>query len=539
MNRKQRITKMTYNGLKKIITADEAATLIEDGDTIATSGFMMSVVPEEVLRAIGKRFLSEGHPRDLTFFHAAGQGDWDYQGLNNVGYEGCLKRIIAGHLSESQRIVKLIFENKVEAYNWPQGVISQQFRNIAANKPGVLTHVGLDTFVDPRIDGAKLNDITKEDLVEVVNFDNRELLYYKPFPIDVAIIRGTTADLRGNITMEKEALFLEVLPMAQAAKNSGGIVIAQVERIAQSGILNPQCVKVPGILVDVIVVASDECHRQTLASQYNSAFSGEIRIPVNRIEPLELGVKKVIGRRAALELKPYSIVNLGIGIPEAVAAVAGEEGISDYITLTIESGVVGGVPAWDYDFGASTNADAILEQPYQFDFYDGGGLDITFLGMAEIDIEGNVNVSKFAGDIPGCGGFINISQNTPNVIFCGAFTARGLKVDIGNGKIKILREGSVIKFKKKVSHKTFSGNYARKTGQNVMVITERAVFRLADEGLILEEIAPGIDLQKDILDKMEFRPVISDNLKEMSPFFFKQELINIRELNPYFKKLTQ
>lgn len=538
MNRKQRIAKMTRHGSQKIVTAGEAASLIEDGDTIATSGFMMAVVPEEVHRAIERRFLAEGHPRDLTFFHAAGQGDWDYQGLNNVGYEGCLKRIVAGHLSECQRIVKLIFANKVEAYNLPQGVISQQFRNIAANKPGVLTHVGLDTFVDPRIDGAKLNDVTKEDLVEVVNFDNRELLYYKPFPIDVAIIRGTTADLKGNITMEKEALFLEVLPMAQAAKNSGGIVIAQVERIAQNGILNPQHVKVPGINVDVIVVASDQCHRQTLASQYNPAFSGEIKMPVDRIEPLELGVKKVIGRRAALELEPCSIVNLGIGIPEAVAAVAGEEGVSDYITLTIEGGIVGGVPAWNYNFGASTNADAIIEQPYQFDFYDGGGLDITFLGLAEIDIEGNVNVSKFAGDIPGCGGFINISQNTPNVIFCGAFTASGLKVDIRDGKIKIVREGSVIKFKKKVSHKTFSGNYARKTGQRVMVVTERAVFRLDDQGLILEEIAPGIDLQKDILDKMEFQPVIAENLKEMNPCLFGPELINMRELNPHFRNFN-
>lgn len=525
---KQKIKELTKNGQDKFITPEQAAELIKDGDVLGTSGFMMSVVPEEIFNAIEERYLKENAPRNLTVLHAAGQGDWGTHGLNHLGHQGLLKRIIGGHYGESPRIVKLVLENKIEAYNLPQGVISQQFRQIASHKKGVITHVGLDTFVDPRIDGGKLNEKTTEDLVKVIEIEGEELLFYKALPVDVALIRGTTADRNGNITLEKEAFFLEVTSIAQAARNSGGIVIVQVERIAENKTLDPQKVKIPGIYVDAVVVADQKRHKQTMVTDYNPAFSGEIKMPVDRIAPLEMGIKKIIGRRAAMELMPDSVINLGIGIPEAVASIAAEEGLSDNMTLTIESGIVGGVPAWDYDFGAATNPQAIIDQTYQFDFYDGGGIDITFLGLAEIDSQGNVNVSKFAGNIPGCGGFINISQNTQNVIFCGAFTAGGLDIKIQGGKLIIVKEGRINKFKSNIMHKTFSGRYARQKNQKVLIVTERAVFELGSEGIVLKEIAPGIDLERDIIDKMEFKPVISKDLKEMDSRIFSEKVMNIQ-----------
>lgn len=508
--------------MTKVISAAQAAELIKDGDIVAASGFGLACWAEEMGIAIEERFLKTGRPRNLTVIHASAVGNRRDKGMSHLGHEGLIKRWIGGIAIASPGMAKLIEEDKCEAYNLPQGVITQLFREIAAKRPGVITKVGMETFIDPRLEGGRMSPSTKEDLVKVIELEGEEWLFYKAFPIQVALIRGTVADENGNLTLEKEGLHMEVLPIAQAVHNSGGIVIAQVETIAKNGTLNPKDVKVPGILIDHLVVSKPENHFQTENTYYNPAFSGHVKVPLDAIESIPLDERKVISRRSAAELAPNTILNLGVGIPVSVATVAAEEGVSDQLILTTEAGSIGGVPAGMKDFGHSYNSEVIVDHDAQFDFYDGGGIDLSVLGLAQTDEFGNVNVSKFGTRVAGCGGFINISQAAKKLVFAGTFTAGGLEVAIEDGKLRIVKEGKSKKFIKKVQQVTFSGSYATKVDQPVIYVTERAVFELKGGKMTLTEIAPGVDLQTQILDQMEFEPIISPDLKEMDPGMFHE-----------------
>ncbi|MGO9783783.1 MAG: acyl CoA:acetate/3-ketoacid CoA transferase [Streptosporangiaceae bacterium] len=503
----------------KIVTAAEAVRLIHDGDSVVVDGFMGQCFAEELTLALERRFLLTGAPRDLGLVFAMAPGNRLGRGLDRLAHQGLLKRAVGGHWGMAPELGKMAVGNDIEAHNLPQGVISQLFRDTAAGKPGLLTRVGLGTFVDPRQGGGKINERTTEDRVELITLGGAEYLFYKALPLDVALLRGTTADPGGNITMEREALILEALAVATAVHNAGGLVIVQVERVGENGSLSPREVMIPGILVDCVVVSEPEHHWQTFGTLYSPALSAELRRVRNPVPPLALTERKVIARRAAMELQPGSVVNLGIGIPEGVASVAAEEHILDYFTLTAEPGAMGGMPTGGLDFGSAVNAQAILDQPSQFDFYDGGGLDIAVLGMAQADRLGNVNVSRFGAKLAGSGGFINISQNAKRLVFAGTFVVPG-RCGVRDGRLVIASGAVAPKFLAEVEQRTFSGQYAAAAGQPVLYVTERCVFQLTPDGLELTEIAPGVDLEKDVLAHIGFEPIIRGEPKLMEARIF-------------------
>ena len=498
----------------RIVSAAEAAAAIPDGATVAVGGFVGAGHPEMLTHALEQRFLQSQSPRDLTLVYAAGQGDRADRGLNHLAHAGLIKRVVGGHWNLAPKLGKLALANEIEAYNIPQGVVCVLLREIAAKRPGIFTKIGLNTFIDPRQTGGRMNARTEEPLVEIVTLDGEEWLRYKSFPVTVALIRATYADARGNLSMECEGLIGEVLPIAQAARNHGGIVIAQVESMVDR-IIDPKSVRVPGILVDYVVTSGGVMHDQTFGVDFDESFvvsSDEIE----GIPPLAFSERKIIGRRALAEIQQGDIVNLGIGLPETVAAVAAETGRMQEFTLTVESGPTGGVPASGLSFGCSHFPEAIIDQPSQFDFYDGGGIDVSVLGAVEVDEEGSVNVSQFAGRFAGVGGFVNISQSARRVVFCCTFTAGDLEVKVDDGKLHVMREGRHAKFVKRVAQCCFHGPSAIARGQRVIYVTERAVFELTAQGLRLLEAAEGIELERDVLPRMEFRPII-DGWKRSRP----------------------
>lgn len=516
--------------MAQIISATQAANLIKDNDTVALSGFGLACVNQETIAALEERWNAGNGPHDLTIVNSSAVGArGKREGLSKIAYEGLVKRWIGGIMSASPALGELAMQNKLECYNLPQGVITALYREIAAKRPGVITKVGLGTFVDPRIDGAKVNDVTVDDLVKLIELEGEEYLFYKTFPIDVALIRGTYADEMGNLTLEQEGLKMEVLPIAQAARNSGGIVIAQVKAVAKTGSLDPNLVKVPGNCVDYIVVSEPENHLQTENTQYNPAFSGQIKVPVSGFKSIPLTERKIMARRAAAEIRPGDVMNLGVGVPAEVGVIMSDEGIADYALLTTEAGAVGGTAADDKNFGHSYNAYANLAMHEQFDYYDGGGLDLTVLGLAQADEQGNLNVSKFSGRVAGCGGFINITTTSKRIVFVGTFTAGGLEASFGKDGVTIITEGRHKKFVKKVEQITFAGQESAKIGQKVVYITERAVFELRDGTMTLIEIAPGIDLQTQVLDQMEFTPAIVSPLPLMDSGLFTETWGNLKD----------
>lgn len=521
----------------QFIDAKEAAKLIEDRSTVAIDGFIGFCLADDILGEIENRFLREGRPCALSVVNVAGLGgDGERRGINHLAHRGLMRRFLCSNLSLAPRLYPLIMDNAFPTFMLPQGVLSHMMRAIASHSPGVLTRVGMKTFVDPRIDGGKINDAAKEsgeEIVKLISLDDAaggDCLFYPAFPLDAAIIKGSRADTNGNISIEKEAIHIEQFEMAAAARNSGGIVIVQVDEIVPHGKIHPQMVTVPSALVDYVVVGKPENTGQHFIGDGKPvpSWCGDEKIPFDDLKPLPFDTRKIICRRSILELHRGDFINLGIGIPMDVSEVLNEEGLIEQVSSSIESGVTGGVPAPGLATGAAYNPEAIIKQPDIFDFYDGGGIDFACLGAAEIDMHGNVNVSKFAGKVTGPGGFINITQGAKTLCFLGTFTAGKSEIEINGGKLHIVHDGKHVKFKKDVGHITFSGEYSREKGtQRVFYITERAVFTLTDRGLTLIEIAPGVNLEKDIFGKMEFKPAVASDLKLMDGRLFSPEKMNL------------
>ncbi len=504
----------------RVVTADAVAGLVRGGDTIMIGGSGNGhAVPDSLIAAVGARFRATGAPAALTTVHPVGLGDRSSRGIDHLAEPGCLKRVVCGTLVDSARVEKLAADNRIEAYTIPQGALSQLTREMAAGRPGLVTHVGLKTHIDPRLGGGKQSTLCSEELVEVVELGGREWLFYKPFRVDICFLRGTTADEDGNVTMEHEAIFGEMISMAQATRRAGGIVAVEVKRLANRGTLPPKQVKIPGMLVDLVVV--EPAQTQTFVTGYSPSYAGELKVPMSQIAPLPFSPRKVIARRAALELFPGAICNLGSGISTGIATIAAEEGVLNTVTLTNEQGLIGGAPATGNEAGASRNFQAMIDQPYQFDFYDGGGLDLAFLSFAEVDAACNVNVSRFGDRIIGVGGFVNISQNAKKIMFSGTFTSGGLDLAWEGGRMTVRSEGRERKFVKGVQQLSYSGAYAAERGQAALYITERAVFRRDARGrLELIEIGPGVELERDVLAHMDFAPEVAPDLRVMDERLF-------------------
>ena len=520
--------------MAKFITAKEAAGLIENGMTLGVGGFGAYAAPDELLAALASRYEEEGNPKGLTAVCgiSPGSNHPDGRGLARLKAPGLLDAVIAGHFANPPEIAELIGTNQIAAYALPLGVILHLWRAIAGHKPALLTHVGLGTFADPRVEGCKANEKTRaqnRDIVEVVQIGGKDCLAYKTFPINACFIRATWADEDGNLSMEDEGVGDYAFELASATHNSGGIVIAQVRGIVSRDFLPPKAVRIHHPMVDYVVVNTDPVlHMQSYAAQLRPELSGQLRCPTGSIPPMPLDNRKIIARRGAMELKPNCLINLGIGIPSGVGEVANEEGIGSQVTLSLESGPQGGVPVSGDGFAAAVNPQAIYTVADMLELYDGGVLDMTFLGAAEIDSRGNVNVSRFGTRCTGPGGFINISQNAHKVFYVGAFTSGKLEAEIADGKLRIVKEGTGVKFVDRVQQITFSADYAAKSAQEVMYITERAVFRLTPDGPVLIEIAPGIDLEKDILAHMAFKPAIAPDLKEMDARIFRDAPMGLK-----------
>ncbi|WP_434310703.1 acyl CoA:acetate/3-ketoacid CoA transferase [Hominifimenecus sp. rT4P-3] len=509
-----------------VLSPSAAASLIPSAGTVCFCGAGGGIMePTTVIEALAKHFDECGEPRNLTIVTTTGLGDRAERGISPLAKEGLCKRAILGHWGQSPRICEMAEKNLIEGYNYPQGVLSQMWRAIAAHQPGIITQTGLGTFLDPRQKGAKLNDVTKEDLVSLMEIDGEEYLFYKAFKPDVCVIRGSTADVEGYISLEDEVTLMDVLPMAQAAHNSGGIVIAQVKRLVKKGSIPPKEVKVPGYLVDYLVVCEDQ--EPIYGVKDASYIGGHYMADEQSSEPLPLTERKVIARRALMEAKPGDVGNLGVGIADGIGACAAEEGIDQAITLTTEHGVSGGVTVQGHAFGACVNMKSIVDMPAQFDFYDGGGLDICYVSFAEVDEKGNVNVHKFNGKIMGTGGFVNITQNSKKVVFCGTLKSGKLRTKVGDGKIEITQEGKFVKMVRQVEEITFSSADAIRRNQEVLYVTERAVFRLTKDGVMLTEVAPGIDIEKDVLAHMDFKPLLAEKIGIMDERIFTDVSMNL------------
>jgi len=514
--------------MAKTMTAPEAAQLIPDGATVAVNSSSGLCCPDAVLAAIGARFDAEGAPRDLTTIHPIAAGDmFGTKGVDHIAKPGLLTRIIGGSYpsgptkAEPPKIWQMITAEQVRAYNVPSGIVFDMLREAAAKRPGVLTKVGMETFVDPEIEGCAMNAAARaEPIVKRMEFEGEEWLYFKSMAPSVAIIRATTADEKGNLSFEHEGAYLGAMEMALAARNNGGVVIAQAKRVAAAGSIRPHDVHVPGILVDAVVEAPDQL--QTTATEYDPAISGELTRPLDSFRDVEFNIGKVIARRVAQELKDGWAVNIGFGISANVPRIFVEEGLHGAVTWMIEQGAVGGVPLLDFKFGCSANAEAFVPSPHQFCYFQAGGFDASLLSFLEVDKHGSVNVSRLSA-IPhrtaGAGGFVDITARARKIVFSGMFKA-GAKMSIEHGALKIHQEGKVAKFVEEVDQISFSGKRAQRQGQDVTYVTERCVIKLTDQGLTVVEIAPGVDLQRDVLDQAATPLVVAADLKTMDAALF-------------------